>query len=77
MGAVGCAHADCVGMMMRRFVIVILSGLMFAGLAGCKEEERNRITLYQKGVYLGSQDTPLSEEQVRNLAVQTRNQAAW
>ncbi len=62
---------------MRTTVIILLSGLLFAGLAGCRSEEQNRIKMYQKGVYLGSQDTSLSQEQVRNLASQTRRQAAW
>ncbi|MEM7653790.1 MAG: hypothetical protein AAF220_11510 [Pseudomonadota bacterium] len=31
-------------------------------VAGCREEEQDRILFYDKGVYLGPEDTPLTED---------------
>lgn len=62
---------------MRTAVIILLSSLLCAGLAGCRSEEQDRIKMYQKGVYLGAQGTELNEDQVRELAGHTRRQAAW
>jgi len=62
---------------MKKFVIFTLSALLILGTSACREEEQNRITLYQKGTYLGKADTGLTDDAIRNLANHTRQQAAW
>lgn len=44
-------------------------------LAGCKEEEQNRVLTYQPGVYLGKPDTPLDADQLRRIRSRTAGQA--
>ena len=36
-------------------------------LGGCDESEQGRILRYEKGTYLGKQDTPFTDEQVQKL----------
>ncbi len=43
-------------------------------LAGCRAEEQGRITEYKPGVYLGKKDTELSQVQVRELSLRSRQQ---
>ena len=62
---------------MKKLVIFTLSALLVLGVSACRKEEQNRITLYQKGTYLGKADTALSADAVRNLENHTRQQAAW
>jgi len=47
--------------LMRLFV----GGIVLAGLAvtGCREDEQDRVLLFEKGTYLGRPDQALSDEQ--------------
>jgi len=54
-----------------------LAGCLVAGglaLAGCRSEEQNRITKFEKGTYLGKPDQTLSDEQLNELRRQTQRQ---
>ena len=50
-------------------------GLLVA-MAGCKESERDRVLMYNKGTYLGSADQQLDDGAVRKLQDRTRYQIA-
>jgi hypothetical protein len=50
---------------------VLLIGI---ALAGCREEEQDRVLLYDKGIYLGEPDTALTEQQVDALRQRATNQ---
>jgi hypothetical protein len=54
-------------------IVVLTAGLL---LAACDESEQNRITRYEKGVYLGAPDTELSADQVGVLRHQAARQGA-
>ena len=43
-------------------------------VAGCREEEQDRILFYDKGVYLGPEDTPLSEDGFQTLRDRAQGQ---
>jgi hypothetical protein len=43
-------------------------------VSSCREEEQNRVLNYKKGVYLGQQDTALTEQQITKLRIQTSRQ---
>ncbi len=43
-------------------------------LAGCDEAEQGRILRYEKGVYLGPEDTKLDQETLDQLRQRTRLQ---
>jgi hypothetical protein len=71
-----------VGPMMKTFNVktittLVLSVFLALSISACREAEQDRIKLYEKGVYLGKTDTPLLEEQKRNLANRTNKQMAW
>lgn len=54
-----------------------LAGCLVAGglaLAGCRSEEQNRMTEFEKGTYLGKPDQTLSDEQVEELRLRARHQ---
>jgi hypothetical protein len=56
---------------------IFLAGCLLAGglaLAGCRSEEQNRITGFEKGTYLGKPDQKLSDEQLLQLRRQTQRQ---
>ena len=50
-------------------------GLLLA-VAGCKESERDRVLMYNKGTYLGPTDQKLDDGAVRNLQNRVRYQIA-
>ncbi len=52
----------------------MLAAGLAAGLAGCREEEQNRVMHLEKGVYSGAADTKLTEEQRRALEQRGRLQ---
>lgn len=55
-------------MMARKiFAAAGLACLSIVVLAGCRSEEQGRITRYQPGVYKGTPDQHLTEEQQRTL----------
>ena len=43
-------------------------------VSSCREEEQNRVLNYNKGVYLGQQDTGLTEQQITKLRIHTSRQ---
>jgi hypothetical protein len=43
-------------------------------ISSCREEEQNRVLNYNKGVYLGEKDTPLTEQQITKLKIHTSRQ---
>ena len=54
---------------------ILVLGLMSSLAVGaCREEEQDRILIQQKGVYQGQTDTPLTEEQLRELRFRTNQQ---
>ncbi len=60
--------------------IVVLGCVVAAGvlLGACRENEQNRVLLYQKGNYLGKPDTAVSEGTLRALRahIQRQNERA-
>jgi len=46
-------------------LLVLLSVAL--AVQGCREDERDRILLYEPGTYLGQPDEPLDQEQVDAL----------
>jgi len=57
-------------------VIVVLGCLMAAGvlLGACRENEQDRVLVYQKGNYLGKPDTAVSEGALRALSARIQRQ---
>ena len=55
---------------------LVLGGVVLASLAlpGCREEEQDRILLFEKGTYLGPADQTLNQEQVDDLRQRTLGQ---
>ena len=43
-------------------------------MSSCRQEEQNRVLNYEKGVYLGKEDTALSEKIVTKLRMHTSRQ---
>ncbi|MFQ5766170.1 MAG: hypothetical protein ACE5GT_14715 [Rhodospirillales bacterium] len=64
-------------MTMRRtftaFGAVVATALV---LAACRAEEQGRITSFEPGVYLGKNDTKLSEAQQEQLRLQVNRQGS-
>ncbi len=55
--------------------LVLALGLIAAlSVGACREEEQNRILIQQKGVYQGQADTPLTEQQLRELRSRANQQ---
>ena len=56
--------------------VVMACSLVAAGflLGACREEEQDRMLLYEKGVYLGQPDTRLAEETREALRQRSRFQ---
>jgi hypothetical protein len=52
-------------------VLFILSTFL---ISSCREDEQNRVLNYNKGVYLGEKDTPLTEQQITKLRIHTSRQ---
>lgn len=55
--------------------VVLGLGLLVA-VTGCKESERDRVLMYNKGTYLGPADQQLNDDAVRELQSRTRYQFA-
>ena len=53
--------------------LAALTGVILA-LSACDPAEQDRITRYEKGVYLGKPDTALKEDQVRALRQRANQQ---
>jgi hypothetical protein len=61
-------------MQKRRTTVALACMVLAAMLAACKQEERNRPTSYEKGVYGGETGTALSAEQKQALRQRSRLQ---
>ena len=59
---------------MRTSSVIVAGSLIAAGLVlgACREQEQDRVLLYEKGTYLGQLDTALSEE--TRVALRQRSQ---
>ena len=59
-------------------LIVTLACLVAVGasLGACREDEQGRVLLFNKGVYLGKADTPITEEARRAIRSRMSRQAA-
>ena len=55
------------------FTLLSMFGLLF--VFSCKEEERNRVLNYQKGVYLGKKDQDLDKTLVDSLSQHVNRQS--
>ena len=55
------------------FTLLSMFGLLF--VFSCKEEERNRVLNYQKGVYLGKKDQELDKTLVDSLIQHVNRQS--
>ncbi len=51
----------------RRWLAAFIAVLATTALTGCREEEQDRVLLFEQGTYLGTPDEGLSEEQVDTL----------
>lgn len=51
----------------RPFVIASLAVVLAAGLGACREHEQGRPMSYEKGVYGGQMDDPLTDEARQRL----------
>ncbi len=62
--------------MRRGNLIVVLGCVVAAGvlLGACRENEQDRVLLYQKGDYLGKPDTAVSEGALRALSARIQRQ---
>ncbi len=56
--------------------VLLLGCVVVAGtsLGACREDEQGRVLLYDKGVYLGKPDTPVSEQARRALSIRIQRQ---
>lgn len=59
-------------------LIVTLACLVAVGasLGACREDEQGRVLLFDKGVYLGKADTPITQEARRAIRSRMSRQAA-
>ncbi|MEM7522684.1 MAG: hypothetical protein AAF360_02785 [Pseudomonadota bacterium] len=57
----------------RTSLLVIAAGAAFA-LSACREEEQDRILLFDKGEYLGQEDAALDADAVETLRERARSQ---
>ncbi len=51
---------------------VIVAGLV--ALTGCREEEQDRVLLFEQGTYLGEPDNTLDDQQVNELRSRAQRQ---
>lgn len=58
----------------RRTAVALVCMVMAATVVACKQEERNRPTSYEKGVYGGETGTALTAEQQQALRQRSRLQ---
>ena len=61
-------------MQKRRTTVALVCMVLAATIAACKQEERDRPTSYEKGVYGGETGTALTPEQQQALRQRSRLQ---
>ncbi|WP_299619883.1 hypothetical protein [Pelagibius sp.] len=49
-------------MALSKSISLVLGAVLLVGLTACDEAEQGRILRYEKGTYLGPQDSKLSDE---------------
>src|SRR3546814_7734474 len=52
--------------------LILVAALGVIGLAGCRENEQDRVIRFEQGVYKGNPDTQLDEGQVDELRSEER-----
>lgn len=57
-----------------RLLTMIVSLVCITALGGCREDERDRIMVFEQGAYQGRPDGPLEREQVDALRDRARRQ---
>lgn len=60
----------------RRVLIALMSIGLLGALAGCREEEQDRMLMFDKGTYLGQPDSELSDADRSALQHRARHQGA-
>lgn len=50
-----------------KLIVSLAALLALTGLAACDPDEQDRILYHEPGTYQGKTDTPLTQEQVREL----------
>ncbi len=60
--------------MISKITLIILFTISTILMSSCRQEEQNRVLNYEKGVYLGKEDTALSEKIVTKLRMHTSRQ---
>lgn len=53
---------------------VACAAILASALVGCREDEQNRVLIYDKGTYAGKPDTQLSDASLRALRDRMRYQ---
>jgi len=51
----------------KSWLAILMATLGAAALTGCREDEQDRIIVFEQGVYRGNPHQPLSAEQVDEL----------
>lgn len=57
-----------------RWILLALAAGVVLGTQGCREEERDRVLMFEPGVYQGEPDQSLDEAQVDELRSRARQQ---
>jgi len=63
--------------MLNKITLIILFTTSTLLMSSCRQEEQNRILNYEKGVYLGKKDEPLTEKQITKLRMHTSRQSSY
>jgi hypothetical protein len=63
-------------MALRKLIPVVAGAALVLALAACDEAEQGRILHHEEGVYLGKQDTPLSDAERKELRDRVRLQSS-
>ena len=61
-------------MVLKKLIAIAAGAGLVLVLAACDEAEQGRVLRYEKGTYLGQQDTGLSEQQLEELRARVRMQ---
>lgn len=61
-------------MVLYKLIPVVAGAGLVLALSGCDESEQGRILRYEKGTYLGQEDSPLTDAQREELRARTNLQ---
>ena len=59
---------------MARMAAVAALGVATVTVAGCREDEQDRVLMFDKGVYLGEPDQALADDAMGDLRRRAENQ---